>query len=336
MGVDFAVETVGLKKTFRTRRGRRAAVDGLDLRVPTAGVHGFLGPNGSGKTTTIRILLGLVRADSGAVRLFDREVPRQLNEVIGRVAAVVENPKFDPLRSGYSNLALLASSVGLPRSRVGQVLEIVELTDRGRDRFRTYSLGMKQRLAVAATLLKNPDLLIFDEPTNGLDPAGIRDTRQLIRALGDQGHAVLISSHLLAEIEQVADTVTIVARGRALYDGSLANLTRTGSLENAFLKITEGVAVGEMGDGSAPEPDIRALARDAGASGLGGASLAPDAGAPFQYSGQDRSRHADRVELPDTSAASPARRAVDAQPEPVQRARRAAPAEAAAEEGALR
>jgi ABC-type multidrug transport system ATPase subunit len=197
------------------------------------------------------MLLGLVRPDAGTMRLFDHEVPRLLNEVIGRVGAVVESPKFDPLRSGASNLWLLASSVGLPKTRVGEVLEMVELADRAKDRFRTYSLGMKQRLAVAATLLKNPDLLIFDEPTNGLDPAGIRDTRALIRRLADQGHAVLISSHLLTEIEQVADTVTIIARGRALYDGPLADLTQDGtSLEDAFLQMTEGVSVGEMGNGN--------------------------------------------------------------------------------------
>jgi ABC-2 type transport system ATP-binding protein len=259
MAVEWAVETKGLRKTYRTRSGRKAAVDGLDLRVPTGGVHGFLGPNGSGKTTTIRMLLGLVHADEGEMKLFGHEVPRLLNEVIGRVGAVVESPKFDPLRSGASNLWLLASSVGLPKTRVGEVLEIVELADRAKDRFRTYSLGMKQRLAVAATLLKNPDLLIFDEPTNGLDPAGIRDTRQLIRTLGDRGHAVLISSHLLAEIEQVADSVTIIARGKALYDGPLADLTHGGSLEDAFLRITEGVSVGEMGDGSEHSFDLRTL-----------------------------------------------------------------------------
>src|SRR5438874_839197 len=158
----YAVEALGLRKTYRTRRGRQVAVDGLDLRVPLGGVHGFLGPNGSGKTTSIRMLLGLVRADSGTMTVFGRRVPAQLPEVVGRIGAIVESPKFFPAFSGAKNLELLAEAIGAPRARVGEVLENTSLGERGDDRFRSYSLGMKQRLAIAATLLKDPDLLIFD------------------------------------------------------------------------------------------------------------------------------------------------------------------------------
>ena len=136
--------------------------------------------------------------------------------MVGRVGAIVESPKFFPSFSGRRNLELLADAIGTPRSVVGQVLEQTSLSERGKDRFKSYSLGMKQRLAVAATLLKQPDLLIFDEPTNGLDPAGIREIRETMRGLGEQGKTVLVSSHILAEVEQVADTVSIIGHGRLL------------------------------------------------------------------------------------------------------------------------
>ncbi|MCL1869708.1 MAG: ATP-binding cassette domain-containing protein [Promicromonosporaceae bacterium] len=223
-----AIETAGLRKVYRTRRGRTVGVENLDLVVPAGGVHGFLGPNGSGKTTTIRMLLGLVRADAGTMRIFGTPVPERLDEVVGRVGAIVESPKFFPAFSGRRNLDLLAQAIDAPSTRVGEVLEHVGLTDRARDRYRTYSLGMKQRLAVAATLLKDPDLLIFDEPTNGLDPAGIREIRETMRSLADQGRTVLVSSHILAEVEQVADTVSIVARGRLLASGRVADIVGAG------------------------------------------------------------------------------------------------------------
>ncbi|MFD3405602.1 ABC transporter ATP-binding protein [Kribbella sp. NPDC058693] len=222
---DVAISTRGLRKTYRTRRGRRVvAVQGLDLDVPTGGVHGFLGPNGSGKTTSIRMLLGLVRSDAGTMTVFGKTVPAQLPEVVGRVGAIVESPKFFPTFTGRKNLELLAEAIGAPRTRVGEVLEQTSLGERGNDRFRSYSLGMKQRLAIAATLLKEPDLLIFDEPTNGLDPAGIREIRETMRGLGDQGKTVLVSSHILAEVEQVADTVSIIGHGRLLASGTVAEV----------------------------------------------------------------------------------------------------------------
>ena len=226
---EAVIETSGLRKVFRSRRGRRiAAVDGLDLCVPAGGVHGFLGPNGSGKTTTIRMLLGLARPTEGEMRLFGEPVPQRLPAVTDRIGAVVEEPKFMPSFSGRKNLLLLARSIGVPHQRVDAALAQVGLDGRDRERYSHYSLGMKQRLAIAATLLKSPELLILDEPTNGLDPAGIRDIRDMIRELGETGVTVLLSSHILAEVQQVADTVSIIARGRLLASGTVADLVGGG------------------------------------------------------------------------------------------------------------
>jgi ABC-2 type transport system ATP-binding protein len=158
------------------------------------------------------------------MRIFSQEIPARLPDVIGRVGAIVESPKFFPTFSGRRNLELLAGAIGAPRDRVGEVLESTGLADRARDRYKGYSLGMKQRLAIAATLLKSPDLLIFDEPTNGLDPAGIREIRETMRRLGEEGRTVLVSSHILAEVEQVADTVSIIGRGRLLAEGRVADV----------------------------------------------------------------------------------------------------------------
>ena len=222
---DHVIATRGLRKVYRTRRlGRVVAVDGLDLAVPAGGVHGFLGPNGSGKTTTIRLLLGLAAATSGEMTLFGERVPGGLPRVISRIGAVVEQPKFLPGFTGRTNLSLLARVAGVPRQRVGEVLERVDLSERADDRYKGYSLGMRQRLAIAATLLKQPDLLILDEPGNGLDPQGIRDIRTMIQALGASGMTVLLSSHVLAEVEQVCDSVTIVQRGRLVTSGRVADV----------------------------------------------------------------------------------------------------------------
>lgn len=226
LGADegLAVATRGLRKSFTGVRGRRVAVHGLDLDVPAGGVHGFLGPNGSGKTTTIRMLLGLLRADAGTMHIFGQAVPQHLPQIIGRVGAIVESPKFYPTFTGRRSLSLLADAIGTDRARVDEVLEEVGLADRGDDKFAGYSLGMRQRLAIAATLLKSPDLLIFDEPTNGLDPAGIREIRETMRELGTRGRTVLVSSHILSEIEQIADTVSIIGRGRVVAQGRVADL----------------------------------------------------------------------------------------------------------------
>jgi ABC-2 type transport system ATP-binding protein len=221
---DLVIETNGLRKVYRSRGRRIVAVDGLDLSVTAGGVHGFLGPNGSGKTTTIKMLLGLTRPSGGEMRLFGLPVPTQLPQVIDRIGAVVEEPRFTPSFSGRKNLNLLARSIGVPRTTVDSVLQQAGLADRAREPFGAYSLGMKQRLAIAAGLLKNPDLLVLDEPTNGLDPAGIRGIRDLIRDLGDSGVTVLLSSHILAEVQQVCHSVSIVGEGRLLASGRVEDL----------------------------------------------------------------------------------------------------------------
>jgi ABC-type multidrug transport system ATPase subunit len=244
--MDYAIEAYNLRKVYRTRSGNQAAVDGLDLRVPLGGVHGFLGPNGSGKTTTIRMLLGLIRADSGHIRIFDREVPLALNEVISRVGAIVEQPKFFPAFSGQKNLQLLASAIGAPRRRVAAVLVQVGLAGRRRDKVRNYSLGMKQRLAIAATLLKDPDLLIFDEPTNGLDPAGIHEIRTMMRSLASRGKTVLVSSHILSEVQQIADTVTIIGRGRLLAEGDVNDILAADGRVAARVGVSDHLRAAEV------------------------------------------------------------------------------------------
>ncbi|HEU0129613.1 MAG TPA: ABC transporter ATP-binding protein [Mycobacteriales bacterium] len=222
------IELAGARKTYRPfRRPPRNAVDGLDLSVAEGGVHGFLGPNGSGKTTTIRMLLGLVRPDAGEVRLLGRPVPEALPEVIDSVGALVETPLFFPAFSGRRNLQILARVAGLPDERVEEALQRVGLADRGDDRVKGYSLGMRQRLGIAAALMKRPRLLILDEPSNGLDPAGIREVRELIRALGSRGVTVFLSSHLLGEVEQVCDTVDILVSGRRIASGSVRDVLAT-------------------------------------------------------------------------------------------------------------
>jgi ABC-2 type transport system ATP-binding protein len=258
-----AVHMVGVSKTYRGRRRRppQKALDGLDLLVEYGGVHGFLGPNGSGKTTTIRVLLGLVSSDVGGdIRLLDRPVPGGLSEVIGGVGALVETPLFFPGFSGRLNLRLLAEAAGVSRARVEECLELVELTDRADDRFKGYSLGMKQRLGIAAALLKSPGLLILDEPSNGLDPAGIRDVRELIRRLGRDGNTtVLLSSHLLAEIQQVCDSVSILAHGRRVASGPVAEVLASRSTGDVRVRVPDPTAAAAVlrgaGFGVSPAAD---------------------------------------------------------------------------------
>jgi len=194
------VETRGLTKRY----GSRTVVDALDMQIPLGVVAGFIGPNGAGKTTTLRMLLGLVRPSAGDGRVFSLPLHSPAS-YLPRVGALIESPAFYPGLTGQRNLAVQATLGGHPLARVPVVLERVGLADRGGDRYRTYSLGMKQRLGIAGALLGDPSLLILDEPTNGLDPAGIRDMRALVRSLAQDGPTVLISSHLLAEVQQVCD-----------------------------------------------------------------------------------------------------------------------------------
>jgi ABC-2 type transport system ATP-binding protein len=233
------IEISGLRKTFRgVRAGKRLALDSLDLVVEPGRVHGFLGPNGSGKTTTIRILLGLASSDGGQLTLLGHEVPRELPQVIGQVGAVVESPQFFPHFSGRRNLRLLASIGGVRRRKVDEVLELVGLRDRAKDRVKGYSLGMRQRLAIAATLLREPRLLILDEPNNGLDPAGIREVRELMRNLADSGVTVLLSSHLLAEVQQVCDSVSIISRGRHIVTGPVSEVLASGESNSVRVGVS--------------------------------------------------------------------------------------------------
>jgi ABC-2 type transport system ATP-binding protein len=234
------IEVEGARKTYRRfRRPPQNAVDGLDLAVGEGGVHGFLGPNGSGKTTTIRLLLGLVAADEGELRLFGQPVPEALPEVIRDVGALVETPLFFPQFSGRLNLELLARVADLPKARVDEALERVGLADRADDRVKGYSLGMRQRLGIAAALMKRPRLLILDEPSNGLDPAGIREVRELIRTLGAHGITVFLSSHLLGEVEQVCDTVDILVRGRRIASGAVKDVLAQRSTGEVRVRVAD-------------------------------------------------------------------------------------------------
>ncbi|MFJ8205386.1 ATP-binding cassette domain-containing protein [Micromonospora chalcea] len=214
------LEIEGLRKTYRSRkRGVRHALDGFDMRVEAGQVHGFLGPNGSGKTTTLRTLLGLIKPNGGRMAILGQELPHALPAVAGQVGAIVESPQFFPHFSARDTLGLLAQAGELPKQRVDEVLELVGLRDRAGERVKTYSLGMKQRLAVASALLKNPKLLILDEPANGLDPGGIREMRGLMRELSEAGMTVVLSSHILGEIQLICDSVTIISLGRRVAFG---------------------------------------------------------------------------------------------------------------------
>jgi ABC-2 type transport system ATP-binding protein len=221
-----ALATQGLTKRFH---GGQVAVDHIDLVVPHGAVFGFLGPNGSGKTTTIRMLLGLVRPTAGEFALLGRSMPGGALDVLPRVGALVEGPAFHPYLSGWANLARLDAGDRTvdPRTskrRIGTALERVGLAAAARKRYRNYSLGMRQRLGLAGALLRPRDLLVLDEPTNGLDPQGTREVRTLVRELAAEGSTVFLSSHLLPEIEQVCTHVAVMSRGRLVTQGTLGEL----------------------------------------------------------------------------------------------------------------
>jgi ABC-type multidrug transport system ATPase subunit len=213
------VDTRNLTKRYGTRI---AAVDNLNLCVRRGEVYGFLGPNGAGKTTTLRMLLGLIHPTAGTARVLGLTPGAPAG--LARVGALVESPAFYPYLSGRDNLRVLARYCGAGEERITEALAQVDLSVRAKDKFKTYSLGMKQRLGVAAALLKNPDLLILDEPTNGLDPQGIAEMRTLIRSIGQGTRTVMLSSHLLGEVEQICDRVGVIQRGRLVAEGTLAEL----------------------------------------------------------------------------------------------------------------
>ena len=217
-GRSSLVETRDLTKRY----GSLTAVSNLNLNVRRGEVYGFLGPNGAGKTTTLRMLLGLIRPSSGDATVIGGSpgTPDSLE----RVGALVESPAFYPYLSGRDNLRVMSRYSGVSKDRIGEVLDQVELSERAKDKFRKYSLGMKQRLGVAAALLKDPELLILDEPTNGLDPKGMADMRRLIRTLGTGDRTVLLSSHLLGEVEQICDRVGVIQRGELVAQGTVSEL----------------------------------------------------------------------------------------------------------------
>lgn len=253
MPSDYVIESKSLTKRYRPHI---MAVDGLSMQARRGEVYGFVGPNGAGKTTALRMFLGLVRPTSGSCTVLGEKPGSP--QALARIGALVETPAFYPYLSGRNNLRVLARHAGVPYSRIEPVLEEVELSGRGDDRFKTYSLGMKQRLGMAAALLKDPELLILDEPTNGLDPAGMAEMRHLIRDLGRGNRTVLLSSHLMGELEQICDRIGVVKDGKIVAEGTLDDLRhgtriklRAKPVEQAreLLEALDGVGKVETRDG---------------------------------------------------------------------------------------
>lgn len=258
-----AIETRGLTKRF----GRHAAVDSIDLAVPQGSVFGFLGPNGSGKTTTIRMLLGLAGATGGRIRVLGQDMPRSWQEVLPRVGALVEGPAFYPFLSGAANLLRLdAADRRAPSAtratRAAEALERVGLTHAAGKKVRAYSLGMKQRLGIANALMQPRELLVLDEPTNGLDPQGTREVRSLVRSLAAGGTTVFVSSHLLAEVEQICTHAAVMSAGRLVAQGSLDELRAAGR-PRVQVRTPDGGAARrvllELGLAPEPGPDDAGL-----------------------------------------------------------------------------
>ena len=278
------VQARGLVKRY----GAVMAVDHVDLTVERGDVYGFLGPNGAGKTTTLRILLGLIRPDEGEARLFGRNPQTELPEALDGVGGFVETPSFYPYLSGRTNLELLAAfDRDNGHERIEQLLALVDLTGRANDRVGHYSQGMKQRLGVAASLLRDPQLLLLDEPTNGLDPGGMRDMRRLVGRLSSEGITVLLSSHLLAEVEELCNRVAIIRLGKVAFEGKLEDLRagagtryrlRTTDLERARTVLQPREVEIERGEltFSASEDEVAALSRELVAAGLGITALVPE------------------------------------------------------------
>lgn len=257
----FAIFTKGLTKSF----GSHNAVDGIDLRVPRGSIFGFLGPNGSGKTTTIRMLLGLANITSGSVKLLGEDVPSQIEKVLPKVGALVEGPAFYPYLSGRQNLMRFDSAdryadPATRKERVAKALARVGLTQAAEKKVHAYSLGMKQRLGIANALLQPRELLILDEPTNGLDPQGTREVRNLVRSLAGEGITIFISSHLLLEIEQICSHVAVMHRGSIVAQGSLAELAQSSTLQLNLVTNETDKAIATLASlGIAAKSDGRAI-----------------------------------------------------------------------------
>jgi ABC-2 type transport system ATP-binding protein len=282
------VETRGLVKRY----GDLVAVDGVDLVVGPGDVYGYLGPNGAGKTTSLRMLLGLIRPTAGSGRLFGRDPLVEGARALDGVAGFVEGPRFYPYLSGRRNLMLLADYDEPPsRGRIDEVLELVELRDRAKDKVGGYSHGMRQRLGIAASLLRSPRLLLLDEPTTGLDPAGMRDMRDLVRRLAAEQITIMLSSHLLYEVEELCNRVAIIRKGRIVYQGELRELMaattttyllRAGDPERArTVCLTQaGIENVAVNDGAvrftADEEAVAALSIALGQARIGITALTPE------------------------------------------------------------
>lgn len=233
--MEYIVETKNLTKQF----GREQAVTGLDIKIPKGEIYGFLGPNGAGKTTTIRMLLGLMKPTNGSIQIFNKDLNKDKKVILQKVGSLVENPSYYPHLTAYENLEAIRKIVGAKKTRIAEVLEIVRLTEAANKKVKGYSLGMKQRLGIAAALLNQPELLILDEPTNGLDPSGIIEMRNLIKRLpAEYGMTVLISSHLLSEIDQMATTVGIVSKGKMIFQDSIEVL-RQQAQQKILLRVSK-------------------------------------------------------------------------------------------------
>lgn len=233
--VEYIVQTKKLTKRF----GKDYAVEALDMNLPKGEIYGFLGPNGAGKTTTIRMLLGLIQPTAGSVQIFGKDLKKDRIEILKKVGSLVENPSYYPHLTAYENLEALRKIYGVSKEMIPRVLEIVRLSDVAHKKVKNFSLGMKQRLGIAAALLHNPELLILDEPTNGLDPSGIIEIRNLIKRLPKEfGMTILISSHLLSEIDQIATTVGIVSKGQLIFQDSIEAM-RTLSKQKVLLKVDQ-------------------------------------------------------------------------------------------------
>ena len=233
--MDYVVETKGLTKKF----GKETVVNQLDMKIRKGEVYGFLGPNGAGKTTTIRMLLGLLKQTSGSTYIFQKDLQHERINILKKVGSLVENPSYYPHLSAKENLETLRKILGAPKERILEVLDIVNLSYAANKKVKSFSLGMKQRLGIASALLNNPELLILDEPTNGLDPSGIIEIRHLIKELAtEHGITIIISSHLLSEIEQIATTVGIVMNGNMIFQDSIEVLQKLAN-PKIILKVRE-------------------------------------------------------------------------------------------------
>lgn len=219
--------------------GKQSAVNNLSATVQAGRITGFLGPNGAGKSTTLRCLVGLAKPTSGEAKILGRNY-RELENPLQKVGTVLDSRGFHPALSGKKNLQVVAAAAGIADSRVDEVLELVELTQAAKKKMKNYSLGMKQRLSLAGAILGNPEILILDEPANGLDPAGIAWLRKFLRGLAEQGRTILVSSHQLAEMQNTVDDVIIINHGKLIASGPIKDVIGGGTLEEAFLRLTEG------------------------------------------------------------------------------------------------